>query len=272
MCSTHFLDLFCGGGRFSLGLGTRVGAPVLGVDVWDVAFNAYKLNVGDSQCVDIKNFDGTPYKHKVDAVIGSPPCQSFSAADVHTRTLDTSLCDQFMRIVQEIEPTYWVMENVPALMDCYAAPHKRVFQMAHYGLLQSRRRAFLSNIRLLLEPLKQKLLNESHITKIKEFRPTSLRDPYPTLTCRYNSFTKITPSIQMKEKYHVMNHIEALQLQTFPFFYQFPENAMQRDIELLLGNAVPPLFAFQIANSLMEKESFPGVPKKRGSTLDKFMK
>ena len=80
----QILDLFCGIGGFSYGFEmTKQYKTVLGVDMWDVALNTFKLNhmSTDIKLSDIKELKlefWKQYKNKIDVIIAGPPCQGFS--------------------------------------------------------------------------------------------------------------------------------------------------------------------------------------------------
>ncbi len=67
---------------------------------------------------DIKEFDGRPWKGKVDCVCGGFPCQDISVsgkgAGIHGSR--SSLFFELVRIVREVEPRFIFLENVPALV------------------------------------------------------------------------------------------------------------------------------------------------------------
>jgi DNA (cytosine-5)-methyltransferase 1 len=67
---------------------------------------------------DIKQFDGRPWKGKVDCVCGGFPCQDLSVAGkgagIHGSR--SSLFFELIRIVREVEPRFIFLENVPALL------------------------------------------------------------------------------------------------------------------------------------------------------------
>ena len=54
----------------------------------------------------------------VDVVIGSPPCQSFSKANTRKKTGDLRdyLLFEFGRVIMEINPSTFMMENVPPII------------------------------------------------------------------------------------------------------------------------------------------------------------
>jgi site-specific DNA-cytosine methylase len=122
--------------------------------------------------------------------------------------------------------------------------------MSEYGLLQKRRRLFCSNMELRIQKTRNKYLTEEQEEKLRKFRPEGIIRKYPTITCRYNSFGKINPHIQDGNRVRVLNHEEALALQTFPFYFNLGDNFTQREIEILIGNAVPPAFSYKIAMAI----------------------
>ena len=57
---------------------------------------------------------------RFDGIIGGPPCQGFSKADIKNLSTKPDLIGEFARIIKEAEPTWFVMENVEAAID---SPH-----------------------------------------------------------------------------------------------------------------------------------------------------
>ncbi|OGM09211.1 hypothetical protein A2Z67_04700 [Candidatus Woesebacteria bacterium RBG_13_36_22] len=242
----NFVDLFSGCGGFSLGFKAAGFEHLWGLDNNPNAVEVYTSNIGKCILADIRGYSFKEWEGKIDVVIGSPPCQTFSCANTLSRDCDIKLTNEFFRAVSEIRPKFWVMENVPAVSDFVGAPFKEVFDMSVYGLLQRRRRLFCSNIKLSIPKTKNKYLTEEQEQKLREFRPEGIIRKYPTITCRYNSFGRICPHIQDGNRVRVLNHEEALSLQTFPFYFDLGKLG-QRDIEILIGNAVPPAFAYKVA-------------------------
>lgn len=245
----NFIDLFCGAGGFSLGFKTAGFELLFGMDNEPNAVDVYTANVGKCILADIRDYNFKDYEGKVDVIIGSPPCQSFSCANISTRECDTELTNEFFRVVSEVHPKFWIMENVPSVSDFVGAPFKVIYDMSQYGLLQKRRRLFCSNVELNVPKTRNKYLNEDQEWKLREFRPEAIIRKYPTITCRYNSFVKINPHIQDGDRVRVINHEEALALQTFPFYFNLGKLG-QREIEILIGNAVPPAFSYKIATAI----------------------
>lgn len=119
------LDLFCGGGGLSTGL-DRAGFEILGaVDSWKPAVETYRQNFSHPVvCADLSKFHADDIWRELgvkpchlDLVVGGPPCQGFSiqriGPDVDYRN---NLVLEFARIVCELRPRMFLMENVPGLV------------------------------------------------------------------------------------------------------------------------------------------------------------
>ena len=119
----RILDLFCGIGGFSYGFEmTKQYKTVLGVDMWDVALNTFKLNhmSTDIKLSDIKELKlefWKQYKNKIDVIIAGPPCQGFSMSGKRD-ILDNrnNLFREVIRVVNIIKPRVVVIENVVGLI------------------------------------------------------------------------------------------------------------------------------------------------------------
>lgn len=122
----NVIDLFCGCGGFSKGF-EQAGFNVrFGVDLWKDATITYHQNFPDAIVInkDITELDGSQIlsstgmkKSEVDVIIGGPPCQGFSVSG--KRLIDddrNKLYKNFVRIVGELKPKVFVMENVPGLV------------------------------------------------------------------------------------------------------------------------------------------------------------
>lgn len=164
--SCNFIDLFCGCGGFSKGFALGGFSPILGVDIWKDAVITYKHNFHDAKalCGDVKNLSAKEIKNltnikKIDVIIGGPPCQGFSLAGKRiVEDERNKLYHSFVRLVQEIKPKIFVMENVPNILSIgsgiiresilkdfmdigYNVVYK-VLTASDYGVPQARRRAF----------------------------------------------------------------------------------------------------------------------------------
>ena len=175
--SYQVVDLFCGGGGFSRGFHDAGFEVTLGIDNLKSAARTFKLNFPQATIIaeDIKEIDGQTIlsilDESPDVIIGSPPCEPFTAANPHRmeRPIDRLYSDpigrlvlHFIRIVSEVRPKVWIMENVPGILEGELEfALKREFRRAGYSKIYfnvlraedyctpSRRvRVFISNIHI----------------------------------------------------------------------------------------------------------------------------
>lgn len=118
------IDLFCGAGGLSRGFSTAGWKILLGVDHWPRALETFAVNHPGSKTwftsID-RSVTGTALLERaqaehVDALIGGPPCQGFST--LGKRTLEDArnmLVWEFLRLVSELKPRAFLMENVDGL-------------------------------------------------------------------------------------------------------------------------------------------------------------
>ncbi len=159
------LDLFCGAGGFGLGF-KRAGFEVKGVDNWEPAVRVYRRNVGEAELRDVREIKGG----RVVGVIGGPPCEPHTYARPDRKDPEErlyrdpvgSLVLEFVRIVRESQPEFYVMENVMGILDARRiikrefreAGYKvkvNVLEAAYSGVPSFRKRVFFSNVRIRLK-------------------------------------------------------------------------------------------------------------------------
>ncbi len=114
------IDLFCGAGGLSEGFRQAGFKIVWANDIEKTFLKTYRKNHPETLviCENIKNIPSEKIKHDigldtVGVVMGGPPCQGFSAAG--TRLIDdprNALFKEFVRIVKDFKPKWFVMENV----------------------------------------------------------------------------------------------------------------------------------------------------------------
>lgn len=118
------VDLFSGAGGISEGF-SNAGYEVLGgLDIDPDAVATFALNFpkASSICGDIRNLrvreQVVSVARRADVVVGGPPCQAFSQVRNHARIIDdprNSLYREFVRVVAEIKPPCFLMENVTGM-------------------------------------------------------------------------------------------------------------------------------------------------------------
>ncbi|MCI6237952.1 MAG: DNA cytosine methyltransferase [Lachnospiraceae bacterium] len=161
------IDLFCGAGGMSLGFEEAGFDIVAGVELDPVHANVHQYNFPDCRVYrqDVTTLAGKQIIEdcgNIDVVIGGPPCQGFSLIGKRDASDSRNeLVMEYMRLVSEIQPRYFVMENVKGLTVGYGkqyleqaieyiqnrgyevvSPYK-VLNAADYGVPQNRNRLFL---------------------------------------------------------------------------------------------------------------------------------
>lgn len=138
------IDLFAAPGGLSLGFEMAGFRSLAAVDVDSRGMKTYSYNFPDSEAItgDIRELDTRELMKRirisrgdVDVVVGGPPCQGFSTIgrvkiaslvrkgvwnlkNSHPRFIDDPrniLYREFVRIVRDLEPAVFVMENVPGI-------------------------------------------------------------------------------------------------------------------------------------------------------------
>ena len=110
---------------------------------------------------DVRSLDASPYKGKVDLLVGGAPCQAFSQRGKHGGFEDTrgTLFREFARLVIECQPKVFIFENVKGLLshdkgrtwkvikdtfekDCDYDVYFQLLNAKDYGVPQSRERIY----------------------------------------------------------------------------------------------------------------------------------
>jgi len=165
-----FIDLFCGAGGMTLGLKMAGFEPRLGVDFDKDCEATHKMNFKDVPfiCGDINNLTSKEIlklsgskKGEIALIVGGPPCQGFSTVNGKSRFLENPknrLFVQFVRVIQDLQPDWFVMENVVglttmnngrvrlAIIDAFKNigynVESKILDAVDYGVAQFRQRAF----------------------------------------------------------------------------------------------------------------------------------
>ena len=170
------VEFFAGAGGLSLGLEQAGFDVVLAADRdgYHVATHERNFPYGLSICASVTDLDGPKLRallgtdREIDLVAGGPPCQGFS----HMGTRDVldprnTLVNEFVRLVLELRPKAFLMENVPGMQSGATAsifehalkrwqteePGYKIttpvktLNAAAFGVPQSRERLFVLGVR-----------------------------------------------------------------------------------------------------------------------------
>jgi DNA (cytosine-5)-methyltransferase 1 len=158
-----FIDLFSGAGGLGEGFRQAGFRSVYAVEINPYAAETYRLNFDHDVFVGpIQNVKKVPAT--ADIVIGGPPCQGFSPLGKMTPIVEHDAMNQlwrhFLRIVRQVLPRAFVIENVPELLTSSEFVHIQaaasrlgyrlaadVLNAAAFGVPQRRRRAFIVGLR-----------------------------------------------------------------------------------------------------------------------------
>lgn len=155
------VSLFSGAGGLDLGFVQAGHSIVWANDDYKDAVDTYKLNIGDHIVFgDIRTISSSDIPH-CDIIIGGFPCQGFSVANTKRNEGDSRnlLYLEFLRILKEKKPSYFLAENVKGLASMsngrilqmilrdfedvgYVVQHD-VLNAADYGVPQNRHRVII---------------------------------------------------------------------------------------------------------------------------------
>ena len=166
------VDIFAGCGGFGFGFAESGFRVTHAVEAFRPSLETYVANVplGEAHLGDVRKMDydamGRP-----DVLIGGPPCEAFTLANADrrgnplSRLYDDpvgSLTLQFIKVAKALQPSLFVMENVPPIMEGpLAAELRMIFARNGYpeihfnrllaedhGTPSHRDRVFISNVAL----------------------------------------------------------------------------------------------------------------------------
>ncbi len=253
--SISVVDLFCGCGGYSLGF-IQAGCKIsLAVDIDPNALNTYQNN-NQNVCVlntDIKNLHSeeilTKIGKKPDMVIASPPCESYTNAnryrkkDPFMRLYDDpmgQLVLHAIRIISDLEPKIFVMENVPQvaegiLKECLIYEFERMgiskvyfnkLRAEDHGTPSKRARLFISNLKLQIK--RSSYMGDLNLLDMIQDLP----DPGSIHEYKNHELTPI--SIKKDKKIRNLRRGSSL------IFYRSAQNTMNTNWKKLQGNEICP--------------------------------
>ncbi|EHU4801456.1 DNA cytosine methyltransferase [Vibrio vulnificus] len=190
--SFTFIDLFAGAGGFGLGFENAGFKQLYAVEIDKWASETHQFNFPEVPVIErdickITNDEILKLSNEVpDVIIGGPPCQGFSHANIVNKDPKdprNSLFEEFVRFVNVLKPKLCIIENVPALLKTKTESGEKVINLikselekvgynVHYELLdarnfgvpQKRQRLFIIGINKELSSLSEYRLfpNQTH--------------------------------------------------------------------------------------------------------------
>lgn len=168
----NVIDLFCGAGGLSCGFEKAGFNILLGIDNDAKALETFEQNHNEAKsiCGDITEITYEDQivpligRNKIDVIIGGPPCQGFSLSGPRNfNDPRNKLYLSYIRLVEEIKPKVFVIENVPGLVGLFNGEVKdniiktfaemryevkyRILCAADYGVPQNRKRVIFVGVK-----------------------------------------------------------------------------------------------------------------------------
>ncbi len=229
----NVLDLFCGCGGLSYGFESAGYNIVLGIDNDRKALETFELNhkgaksiCGDITAIHSADIDAVTGGKKIDVIIGGPPCQGMSLSG--PRKFDdprNKLYLSYIRLVEEIKPKAFVIENVPGLVSLFGGQIKdniikrlsalgytvcyKILCAADYGVPQSRRRVVFVGLKNGVfeypAPLKKQITCEMALSDLPSLEYELGQEEQNYRTFAENDYQRL---MRMRSE-KVQNHIAA---------------------------------------------------------------
>jgi DNA (cytosine-5)-methyltransferase 1 len=161
------IDLFASAGGLTLGLRAAAGVEtVCAVEVDRYRTQTFAGHSPTAKLItaNIQQVSLLEYRERVALVCGGPPCQPFSSGGLRRAEADArDMIPEFIRVVREVRPRAFLMENVPGLAveerrayllrildqlgDCGFHIAWQVLRAVDFGVPQKRRRLFIVGMR-----------------------------------------------------------------------------------------------------------------------------
>ncbi len=331
----NVVDLFCGAGGISEGFREAGYNIVLGIDKDKKSVKTFDKNFdAKTLCRDIREIEPRELSDIIDSeevgvVVGGPPCKGFSHARASRRDPDdprNSLFEEFIRLIEYLEPEAVMMENVPGILTMETVHGEKVTRVierkldslgfvvdykklnaADYGVPQKRKRVIFiaspdpSVIRF-PEPthsnhpmqklngdklerwrgagevlfdrdgvedvyfLSQKMIDGFRERKKRNeergygfgWQHLDPEEPSYTISARYYKDGSDALVKYSDDEIRMLTERECARIQTFPDDFEF--HGGKKATYQQIGNAVPPLLAQRVAESLARVMDCSGDP------------
>ena len=237
----NVLDLFCGCGGLSYGFEKAGYNILLGIDNDSKALETFELNHKGSKSIcgditsityrkDIKSIIGD---RKIDVIVGGPPCQGMSLSG--PRKFDdprNSLYLSYIRLVNEIKPKAFVIENVPGLVGLFNGQIKdsiiekftemgynikyQILCASDFGVPQNRRRVVFVGLKngefVYPEPLDEVVTCEMALSDLPSLQNDIGTEQAQYVTAPQNKYQELMRCNSNTVRNHIAaNHSEKVQ-------------------------------------------------------------
>lgn len=291
-------EFFCGAGGMGQGFSQFFDISSA-IDISKSAVNTYQANHKETQVrrQDVRHITGCRGDfYGITGIIGGPPCQGSSIINTKRCKEDprNALMGEFMRLVEEIRPEFFVMENVPgvpkdikqAVIDVGKAARydvKSIFMNAsEYGAAQTRKRWVVigtknkkwisprpepsKTVREAFAPIKKNWgimrSSESTLQKLK----TSTPEGWTAMTGQFKNMIRLSwdepaPAVVNLKKVYMVHPLENrnISLAEAAALQGFPPGyqwkGTESDIAQMIANAMPAELAGSIAGSFSEGQT-----------------
>lgn len=209
----NIIDLFSGVGGLGLGFEQAGFKNICSIDNWHDAIKTHNFNrkeingyVEDIGSFKNEHLTSLLSKHKIDGVLGGPPCQGFSSARLSDTTeenqklnkLRNKLVFEFIDVVKKVDPFFFVMENVRGMLSINKGEFLRdivgsfarmgfrvnfeLIDLSEYQIPQSRKRLFIVGMKnsFFNFPLKfvEKISSYQAISDLPEHTSSTYTKPF----------------------------------------------------------------------------------------------
>ena len=282
------ISLFAGCGGSSLGYKQAGFKELLAIDFEKNAVNTFRLNFPETPIWqrDIRSVHSSEIlefcqikKGELDVLDGSPPCQGFSSAG--KRNINDSRNDlfkEYVRIVKELEPKVFLMENVSGMVkgqmkgrfiEIFNELKKLNYNVKcsqlnsmFYEVPQNRKRLIFIGIRkdLNIIPTFPKMIN--NIIKVSDIYPTHIKMNREQFDRKWTDTNRPAYTIVKRVglKFKLIDGTirratieEIKRLSSFPEDFQLTGNFGVQWAQV--GNAVMPRFMYHLAKHIKEISS-----------------
>ncbi len=285
-------ELFCGAGGMGAGFGHHFDISYA-VDISKPAVNTYRANHEDTQVrqQDVRQISGCRGDfYGITGIIGGPPCQGSSIINTK-RCIDdprNGLMAEYMRLVDEIRPSFFVMENVPgvpkpikeAVINAGKASGYEVesifMNAADYGAAQTRKRWIVvgtkdkkwnlprpvasKTVREAFAPLQENWGVMKSSEKTLQKLQTSIPGEWTAMSGKFKNMTRLSwekpaPAVVNLKKVYMVHPTEDrnISLAEAAALQGFPPGyqweGTESEIAQMIANAMPAELADSIAGS-----------------------